>query len=327
MIIVTGGAGFIGSNIVAALNDARIDVVVCDRLRDTDKWRNLSKRVLQALIAPQNLFAYLEREKPSVEAIVHMGAISATTVTDGDLVAETNFELSRALWRWCTEHNVPFIYASSAATYGNGEQGFNDAHTAEHLATLRPLNLYGWSKHLFDQFVASTLEHGRPTPPQFAGLKFFNVYGPNEQHKGSMKSVVAHLFPSVRDGHPAKLFRSYHDDYADGGQLRDFVYVRDCAAVVTWLLNNPSVSGVFNVGTGQARSFADLAAVTMHAAGHEPAIDFIDMPELLKDKYQYYTCADMERLRRAGYNAPFTELSQGVYEYVTQFLLNPDPYR
>jgi ADP-L-glycero-D-manno-heptose 6-epimerase len=328
MILVTGGAGFIGSNIIAAFDEAGMDVAVCDRLGTDDKWRNLAKRSLRAFIAPESLPKYLESERTNIDAVIHMGAISSTTVTDGDFVIRNNFELSRTLWEWCTEHEVRFIYASSAATYGEGSNGFSDNWAEAELEKLRPLNLYGWSKHLFDRYVARTVELGQPVPPQFAGLKFFNVYGPNEQHKGSMKSVVAHLFPKVIDGEPARLFRSYHPDYGDGGQLRDFVYVRDCVNVVMWLFATPNVSGIFNVGSGQARSFADLAGATMLAVGRTPEIEFIDMPEELRNKYQYYTEADISSLRNHGYNQAPTPLDEGITDYVTRYLMNTtDPHR
>jgi ADP-L-glycero-D-manno-heptose 6-epimerase len=329
MILVTGGAGFIGSNIVAALDDIGEEVSVCDRLRSNDKWRNLAKRSLRAFISPGSLPEFLDRSPPSsIDVIVHMGAISSTTENDGDLVIQNNFELSRYLWEWCSEHNTRFIYASSAATYGDGSNGFLDDWTDAGLQKLRPLNLYGWSKQLFDRYVAQSIEHRKCAPPQFAGLKFFNVYGPNEYHKGSMKSVVAHLFPRISSGSPAELFRSYHPDYSHGGQLRDFVYVRDCVEAVLWLLNNPSVSGIFNIGSGQARTFSDLARATMRAAGRTPEIKFIDMPISLRSKYQYYTQADISGLRKHGYTRVPTPLEEGVEDYVTGYLMNEiDIYR
>ena len=328
MIVVTGGAGFIGSNIVAALDEADFDVVVCDRLHSDGKWRNLAKRSLRAFIEPTKLEPFLDHHRAEIEAIVHMGAISVTTVTDGDLVIQNNFELSRYLWDWCCENDSRLIYASSAATYGDGSRGFKDDWGTESLKSLRPLNLYGWSKHLFDQFVARSVDRKRATPLQFAGLKFFNVYGPNEAHKGSMKSVVAHLFPKVSTGAAAQLFRSYHPDYEDGGQLRDFVYVRDCVDIVLWLIHNPDVNGIMNVGTGSSRSFADLASATMRAIGREPEFEYVEMPETLRSKYQYYTQADICQLRNNGYHAPMTSLEDGVSHYVSNFLSSvEDTYR
>ena len=328
MIVVTGGAGFIGSNIIAAIEEqGRGPVVVCDRLRNGEKWRNIAKRELADIVHPDNLLAYLDTHRAGVDAIVHMGAISATTETDADLIVETNFRLSMALWTWCTDNEARFIYASSAATYGDGETGFVDDGGIEALSHLRPLNAYGWSKHLFDRRITRLLADGAPKPAQWAGLKFFNVYGPNEYHKGSMQSVAAHIFPVIKEGSAAKLFKSHHPDYADGGQLRDFVWVGDCVDLVLWLLDHPLTNGIYNCGTGQARSFADLAGAVFQAMGMNTRIDYVPMPENIREKYQYYTEADTTRLRAAGFNKPFTTLEDGMAAYVRQFLDSADPYR
>jgi len=320
MILVTGGAGFIGSNLVAALTARGEEVVVLDELGHEDKWRNLSAAVLAGLLPPPALDAALAMQP---RAIVHMGAISATTVRDGDLVADTNFTLSLKLWDWCTAHGVPFIYASSAATYGNGDEGFEDEETPEGLARLKPLNLYGWSKHLFDRRVAQMIQLGRRRPPQWAGLKFFNVYGPREGHKGRMASVALHKFREITAGQPARLFASDRDGIADGMQSRDFVNVNDCVRVMLWLLDNPGVSGLFNCGSGQARSFLDLTKAVYAALGLPERIEFVPMPEDLRGKYQYFTEAPMAKLRQAGYPYPPTPLEQGVADYVA-WLRNQD---
>jgi len=328
MIVVTGGAGFIGSNIVAALEERGMGpVAVCDRLRSADKWRNIAKRELADIVAPERLFDFLDANRNAVRAVVHMGAISSTTETDADLIVATNFRLSLDLWRWCAERGAPFIYASSAATYGDGAHGFVDDADPVAQARLRPLNPYGWSKLLFDRRVARLLADGGARPLQWAGLKFFNVYGPNEYHKGKMASVVSHLYPVARAGRPAVLFKSHHPDFADGGQMRDFVWVGDCVEVVLWLLKTPRVSGLFNCGTGKARSFADLAAAVFRALGRKTDIEYVPTPEAIRDKYQYFTEADMTRLRGAGFNQPFTGLEDGVSLYVQNFLDAADPYR
>jgi ADP-L-glycero-D-manno-heptose 6-epimerase len=327
MILVTGGAGFIGSNIAAALVERSVPVVVCDRFRRGDKWRNLSKLQLQDVVAPEALMQWLESNGAALEAIVHMGAISSTTETDVDLIMEVNFRLSMQLWRWCAAHGKPLIYASSAATYGAGEHGFDDDGTVEGLAKLRPLNAYGWSKHLFDRWVASELASGGAKPPQWVGLKFFNVYGPNEYHKGGMQSVVAQKYPLAIAGEPITLFRSHRADVPDGGQKRDFVYVGDCVDVVCWLLERRSVNGLFNLGTGQARSFDDLARAVFTALQRPPDLQYIDTPAAIRSNYQYFTEASMERLRNAGYTRPFTSLADGVKEYVGRYLSQPDRYR
>ncbi|HUO22751.1 MAG TPA: ADP-glyceromanno-heptose 6-epimerase [Caulobacteraceae bacterium] len=329
LVLVTGGAGFIGSNIVASLaEEGRYSVAVCDRLRQTaaGKWRNIAKHAVDDVVAPEQLWDWLAARAGEIEAIVHMGAVSSTTEPDADLIVQSNFVLSRDLWRWCAEHGKRLIYASSAATYGAGEHGFDDCDDPSALARLRPMNAYGWSKWLFDLKAMRERAEGLG-PPQAVGLKFFNVYGPNEGHKGAMKSVVAQIWPRAREGQAVTLFKSHRPDYADGGQMRDFVYVRDVVEVVRWLLAAAQINGVFNLGSGQARSFADLAAATFRAAGHEPAIVYADMPEAIRDKYQYFTEARMERLRLAGYDRPMTSLEDGVGDYVRRFLSQADPYR
>ncbi len=328
MYVVTGGAGFIGSNIVDGLERRGLGpVVVADHLGDGDKWRNLAKRELADVIPPESLIEYLDANAAQVKAVIHMGAISATTETDVDLIFENNFRLSLYLWQWCTRHGARFIYASSAATYGDGGAGFDDDASPDALARLRPMNPYGWSKHLFDRRVARSIVHGDDSPRQWAGLKFFNVYGPNEYHKERMQSVVSQVYPVARDGGPARLFKSHHPDYQDGGQLRDFIWVDDCVEIVLWLLDNDGVSGLFNCGTGKARSFADLAGAVYAALDRAPEIEFIDTPEDIRDKYQYFTEARMEKLRAAGYGKPMTELEDGVGRYVRDFLHRDDPYR
>lgn len=327
-VLVTGGAGFIGSNIAGTLADhTDYRVVVVDEFGSSEKWRNLSKHRIYEIISPGEVFYWLEANKNELDAIVHMGAISSTTETNVDLILETNFTLSRSLWNWAAQNKKRFIYASSAATYGAGDSGFHDDNATEALAKLRPLNAYGWSKHLFDQFVATaTIGPKDKVPSQWAGLKFFNVYGPNEYHKGEQRSVINQIYPHAKYGRPVKLFKSYREGYKDGGQLRDFVYVKDCVRVIVWLLGNPQVNGLYNLGTGKARSFADLANATFAAVGKPPLIHYIDMPEEIRDKYQYYTQAEMGRLREAGYTEPFHSLEDGVKDYVEHYLSKDDQY-
>jgi ADP-L-glycero-D-manno-heptose 6-epimerase len=326
MLLVTGGAGFIGSNVVAALNDAgHADVAVCDFLGHDGKWRNLAKRQLSDVVPPAELMEWLKGRK--LDGIVHLGAISETTATDGDLVVETNFRLSMRLLDWCTVNGVPFIYASSAATYGDGHQGFGDDPSLAALKQLRPMNLYGWSKHLFDMAVVARVAKRQPMPPHWAGLKFFNVFGPNEYHKGAMMSVLTRRFDDIRAGHPIQLFKSHRDGIADGDQRRDFIYIDDVVRVIMWLLATPSVNGIFNVGTGVARSFRDLMHAAYAALGTRPNIEYIDMPVQIRDSYQYFTQAEGDRLRGAGYNGGFTALEDAVGVYVKDFLDQPDRYR
>ena len=326
---VTGGAGFIGSNIVARLaQDRDLDVVVCDRLHEAElgKWRNIAKHPIGDFVAPEEMFDWLEKRWREIELVVHMAAISSTMEPDADKIVHANFTLSRDLFRWCADRQRRLIYASSAATYGDGGQGFDDDASFEALSALRPLNTYGWSKALFDIFAARQAARDY-APPQWVGLKFFNVYGPNEEHKHSMKSVASQIWPKVRDGHAVQLFKSYRDDIPDGGQKRDFVYVRDAADVTAWLMENPQVNGIYNLGSGQARTFEDMARAVFKAAGRNADIEYAPMPPAIRDKYQYFTQAHMERLAAAGYERPFTALEDGIEDYVKGYLSRPDPYR
>src|SRR5260370_10934520 len=326
MLLVTGGAGFIGSNVVAALNDAgRADVAVCDVLGHDGKWRNLAKRQLADIVPPAQLPDWLNGRR--LDAIIHLGAISETTATDGDLVIETNFRLWMRLLDWCTATTTPFIYASSASTYGDGAQGFRDDQSVAALQKLRPMNLYGWSKHLFDMAVAERAAKGDKLPPQWAGLKFFNVFGPNEYHKGAMMSVLARRFDDVKAGRAVQLFKSHREGIADGDQRRDFIYVDDVVRVMMWLMASPDVSGIFNVGTGKARSFKDLMLSAYAALGTAANIQYVDMPEQIRGSYQYFTQGDVDRLQRAGYNGGLTTREDARLADVTGFLNRPDRFR
>jgi ADP-L-glycero-D-manno-heptose 6-epimerase len=321
-IVVTGGAGFIGSNIVqrlAARGDA--DIVVCDWLgsAEDEKWRNLADCAIGDIVAPEALFAYLDDHAGDVAAIIHMGAVSSTTERDVDLIVETNIRLSQRLWRWAAQRRRPFLYASSAATYGDGAQGFRDDNAIEAVQRLRPLNAYGWSKQVFDLYALRETQRGA-APPAWSGLRFFNVYGPREQHKGGQKSVLAHMYPRAARGEAVTLFRSHNPQYADGGQLRDFIYVRDCVDVVEWLLTGERSGGLLNVGTGKARSFAELAGALFAALERKPDIRYVDTPEEIRAKYQYYTQADMTRLRDLGYDRQFTTIEEGARDYVLNWL-------
>ncbi|MGH6670695.1 MAG: ADP-glyceromanno-heptose 6-epimerase [Xanthobacteraceae bacterium] len=326
MLLVTGGAGFIGSNVVASLNESgRADIVVNDSLGHEGKWRNLGGRQLADFVPPAELLSWLDGRK--LDAVVHLGANSSTTATDGDAVIEANFRLSLRLLDWCAATRTRFIYASSAATYGDGGQGFSDDASVAALKCLKPLNLYGWSKHLFDLAVVERAARKDKLPPQWAGLKLFNVFGPNEYHKSEMMSLVAKRFDEAKAGKPVRLFKSYRPGIGHGEQKRDFIYVDDAVGVIRWLLDTPSVSGIFNVGTGRARSFRDLITAMFSALVREPAIEYIEMPGSIRDSYQYFTEAETRNLRRAGYNADFTVLEDAVRRYVTSYLDRADRYR
>lgn len=326
MILVTGGAGFIGSNLVASLNEKGVsEIAIDDHVGNDGKEKNLRKRKFRELLEPGDLKKWLEGRK--LEAILHMGAISSTTVTDEKAVMAANYELPMRLLDWCAENRVPFIYASSAATYGDGRLGFDDDDTVEGLAKLQPLNLYGRSKLRFDIAVAERAAAKQLLPPQWAGLKYFNVFGPNEYHKGEMMSVLAKRFPDAKAGKAVALFKSDREGIPDGGQSRDFIYVKDAAAMTLWFLDHPAVSGIYNIGTGIARSFRDQMIAMFRSLKRDPNIEYVPMPRELSGRYQYMTRARMDRLRAAGYDAPFMTLEAAVEDYVTNYLNRPDPYR
>ena len=322
MIIITGGAGFIGSAMLWELNRrGEENIIIIDDLGSTttEKWRNLSGLHFADVI-PIHLFPdLLEKDAfEGVSAIIHMGANSSTTETDADHLLTNNFVYSKKIASFCMKHDVRLVYASSAATYGDGSNGYSD--DIQQLDRLRPLNMYGYSKQLFDRWA---IKNG--ILDKAAGLKFFNVYGPNEYHKGDMSSVVYKAFHQIQEKGSVKLFQSHRPDYKNGEQLRDFISVKDCTRIMMWLLENPA-AGIFNVGSGEARSFRDLATATFMALGKPPLIDYVPMPETLRDKYQYYTCADITKLRQAGFSGPLTSIEDGIRDYVQHYLSTESPY-
>ena len=324
MIVITGGAGMIGSMIAWHINHVlgREDIVIVDDIQHEDQWQNLVKRRYADYLDKIELACFLAG-KPKIDAIIHMGAISATTERDFNKLVQNNIRYSQFLWNWCAENKVPFLYASSAATYGAGEEGYDDACD---INTLRPLNGYGYSKQYFDQWALQQVALKKPSPPQWQGFKFFNVYGPNEYHKERMASVAFHSFNQFKAEGTVKLFKSHLTGYEDGMQLRDFVYVKDAAAAVVHFVTNACDSGIYNIGTGQARAFKDLATAVMTSLGKPPNITYIDMPEDLQGRYQYFTEANMAKLAKAGYTAKFHTLEEGVRDYVQNYLMQPDPY-
>ncbi|HZU90021.1 MAG TPA: ADP-glyceromanno-heptose 6-epimerase [Stellaceae bacterium] len=326
MLVVTGGGGFIGSVLTARLNEAGYqDIVIVDRFGTSEKWRNIAKRDFCEIVAIDRLMDWLERFGGAVAAVFHLGAISSTTFADADQVIATNLNYSIALWRWCAEAQKRLVYASSAATYGDGAAGFDDHGGVAELKRLRPMNLYGWSKHAFDLYALREAAAGR-APPFWAGLKFFNVFGPNEYHKGDMMSLVAKNYRRIVAGDSVPLFKSYRPDIADGEQCRDFVSVKDCAEVMLWLLQQGRDCGLYNLGSGRAQSFRALIEATAAACGRPARIEYIDMPPEIRPNYQYFTEARMTKLRAAGYAAPFTPLEPAVRDYVANYLARPDPY-
>lgn len=315
MIIVTGGAGFIGSCIVRELNNmGHEDIIIVDNIQKTEKWKNMRNKRYIEYISRNDFLDRLPKFAGKVSHVIHMGACSATTELDFDFLYKNNFEYTKTLWKFCTENQCSFIYASSAATYGAGEFGFDDKMD---IKKLLPLNGYGYSKQLFDLWV----EKQSLAPKQHVGFKFFNVYGPNEYYKGSMASVIFHSFNKISETGEMGIFKSYKEGYEDGKQLRDFVYVKDLCKVVHFMIEHPEVSGLFNLGTGTARSFYDLAAATFDAMGVKRNITFVEMPESLRPKYQYFTQAKMDKLREAGYKEDFYSLEEGAKDYVQNYLM------
>lgn len=331
MIIVTGAAGMIGSAVVWKLNElGRNDIIVVDKLRTEEKWLNLRKRDYADWVDRDDLFKWLENPENAekITGVIHMGACSATTEKDGDYLMTNNYEYSKKLWNFCAEKNIKYIYASSAATYGAGEQGYNDRVTPEELKKLQPLNKYGYSKKIFDDWAFKQ----EKKPKQWQGLKFFNVYGPQEYHKGRMASMVFHTYNQFMENGKVKLFKSHKFGYRDGEQLRDFVYLKDVVDIICFMLRNNVESGVYNIGTGKARSFLDLSMATMISATKDKnlkvdsVVEFVPMPEDLRGRYQYFTQASMDKLRDAGYHKEFTALEDGVKDYVENYLSQEDKY-
>ncbi len=332
MIIITGGAGMIGSVIAWHLNQklGRNDLVIVDHITHEAQWQNLVHRQYVEYLDKDQLFDYLDanEEDTDIDAVIHMGAISATIERDFNKLVEANIHYSQDLWGWCAQHAVPFFYASSAATYGDGSNGYDDVS----IAKLRPLNAYGYSKHFFDQWALRQQAENAPQPPAWAGFKFFNVYGPNEYHKERMASVAFHTFNQVKSTGSMKLFKGTKAGIADGEQMRDFVYVKDCANIIAYFLNSavvdkkPCENGIYNIGTGQARSFKDLATAVIVNMGIKPVIEYIDMPIDLQGRYQYFTEANMQKLRAIGYTIPMTSLEEAVKDYVQNYLMQADAY-
>jgi ADP-L-glycero-D-manno-heptose 6-epimerase len=320
-IIVTGAAGFIGSCMVSYLNRQGFEkLILVDEFDDEEKELNLLHKKYIVRVEREDFFGWVQREKPAVDFVFHLGARTDTTEFDYSVHQRLNVEYSQKMWNYCAMHNIPLVYASSAATYGEGELGYDDSHDI--IEQLQPLNPYGISKNEFDKWVL----HQDCHPPFWAGLKFFNVYGPNEYHKARMASVIFHSYNQIKQNGTVKLFRSHKEGYEDGEQLRDFVYVKDVIAVCYWLMEHQPASAIYNLGTGQARSFNDLVKSTFAGLDMQPSIEYIDMPADIRDKYQYFTEANMDKLRKAGYKDEFYSLEKGVDDYVRNYLAKNEFY-
>jgi ADP-L-glycero-D-manno-heptose 6-epimerase len=321
MIIITGAAGFIGSCLLRKLNDEHItDILLVDDFSNPAKTANLHEKAFTAAVDRQEFLHRLPQHLRRAHFVFHLGARTDTTEQNAAVFDQLNLRYSQSLWQACTEAGVPLVYASSAATYGDGRLGYEDSH--ELVSQLQPLNPYGVSKNDFDRWALQQADiNAEKAPPRWAGLKFFNVYGPNEYHKARMASVIFHTFHQIRKTGSMRLFRSHRPDIADGEQKRDFIYIRDVVEVCWFLLQNKAPNGLYNVGTGQARTFLDLATATFHALGLKPDISFIDTPQDIRQSYQYYTCANVGKLRQAGFTRNFCSLESAIEEYVRHYLL------
>ena len=316
MIIVTGGAGFIGSNLINRLILKNCyEIVSVDHKNKQNKKYFLNQNFKK--IFPEDLEIFLKNNKKKIIAIVHLGAITSTTETNLNLIIENNLALSIFLWNWCKKNNKRLIYASSAATYGDGSNSFNDREDDEYLSQLMPLNLYGWSKHIFDRLILKK----RTQPPQIVGLKFFNVYGPNENHKGSMRSIVLKIHQTIIKGIDVNLFKSHNKNYKNGEQLRDFIYVKDVVSIIEWFIDNSKLNGLFNVGTGIPRSFNHIAKAVFSNSNKREKIKYIDTPNEIRNQYQYYTKANIQKLRKLGYVKKFFSLEEGIKDYIVKYLI------
>ena len=321
VILVTGAAGFIGSCMVGYLNRKGYhNIIIVDEFDDENKKLNYEDKKITAWVDRNGLFDWLNDHPMQIDFVFHLGARTDTTEFDYAILEKLNVDFSKKIWGYCTEKNIPLVYASSAATYGDGELGYKDDHDLPY--KLNPLNPYGKSKNEFDKWVLKE----KTQPPFWAGLKFFNVYGPNEYHKERMASVIFHSFNQIKSSGKVKLFRSHKAEYKDGEQLRDFVYVKDVVDICYWLMNEKPASGLYNLGTGKARTFKDLVAAIFKSLGKEPVIEFIDTPPDIRDKYQYFTEADMNKLRNAGYKEDFYSLEEGVETYAKNFLIDKKYY-
>jgi ADP-L-glycero-D-manno-heptose 6-epimerase len=320
-IVVTGAAGFIGSCMVGYLNQHGFEnIILVDEFDDEEKELNLLHKKYTVRVERENFFDWVQREKPAVDFVFHLGARTDTTEFDYSIHQHLNVEYSQKIWNYCSINNIPLVYASSAATYGEGELGYDDNH--EIIEQLNPLNPYGISKNEFDKWVLHQEDH----PPFWAGLKFFNVYGPNEYHKARMASVIFHSFNQIKKTGKVKLFRSHKEGYEDGEQLRDFVYVKDVIAICFWLMENQPASAIYNLGTGKARTFNDLVKSTFAGLDLKPEIEYIDIPEDIRDKYQYFTEATMDKLKAIGYTKEFYSLEKGIEDYVKNYLVKNSFY-
>ena len=328
MYVITGGAGFLGSNLAAGIEERGMgEITVVDRFQTDSRWRNISKRSLREIVFPEKLFDYLNCFSEEVDAVIHINYTGFVDEKNVDALIDERVHLTFRLWNWCAEHQKPFIYDSTAGVYGNGSLGFKDDDSAEALAKLNPMSAEAWTKLFLDRKLVDTINRGDAAPPQWIGLRCFNLYGPNEYHNTRHQSIIPRVYTAAKNGKLFPLFKSDNPKYKDGDQMRDFMWIKDTVDVILWLMEHKNVSGLFNIGTGQARTYADVVKAVYLALGEEPEMDFMDLPADVKGQYQYFTQADIQKLRTAGYTKPFTTLEDGVKQYVLDYLEQSDPYR
>lgn len=326
MVIITGGIGFIGSQVLAALEESENNIAVIDVFGSGDKWKNVAKRKTTFFISPDSIFDFLGKHNSQIKLILHFGGVSSTMEKDVDKIVKNNIQLSINLYDYCIENKIRFIYASSAATYGNGENGLSDQEDVAYLDCLKPLNAYGWSKHCIDRYVWSINNRKKSQDNGVVALKFFNVYGPNEYHKGNQSSVIYSFYNQLKEGSNLHLFKSYKNEYKDGEQCRDFVWIDDCVDVILWMIKHKEISGIYNVGSGVSRTFNDVAKIISLTLGRSCNIKYVEMPENLKEQYQYHTIANISKLYSVGYDKPMTSLEDGISTYINNFLNTSDKY-
>ena len=328
MYVITGGAGFLGSNLAAGIEEREMgEITVVDRFQADERWRNIAKRSLREIVFPEKLFEYLNKYADQVEAVIHINYTGFIDDTDVAALIEERVHLTFKLWNWCAEHQKPFVYDSTSGVYGDGSLGFADDDSAQALAGLRPLSAEAWTKLFLDRKIVDTINRGEVAPPQWIGVRCFNLYGPNEYHNTTHQSVIPRIYAAAKNGKLFPLYKSDNPAYKDGEQMRDFMWIKDTVDVILWLIRHKNISGIFNVGTGRARTYADVVKAVYEALGRKPEMDFIDLPANVKGKYQYFTQADIGKLRAAGYTNPFTSLEDGVAQYVQDYLEKQDSYR
>lgn len=328
MYVITGGAGFLGSNLAAGIEERNMgEITIIDRFENDNRWKNIAKRSIRDIVFPENMMEYLDKNANNIEGLIHISFTGFSEEKDVDQLIEERINTTWKLWEWCAEHRVPFVYDSTAGVYGDGSLGFVDDDSASGLSKLSPLSPAAWTKLFVDRKIVNTINAGEAVPPQWIGFRCFNLYGPNEYHSTRHRSVVPGIYNAAKSNRLFPLFKSANPSFKNGEQMRDFIYVDDAVDIVLWLIQHPEISGIFNIGTGHARTYLDVLKAVYEALGEKPEWDFIELPADVKEKYQYFTQADVQKLRSVGYTKPFTTIEEGVTKYVKEYLDTEDQYR